>query len=55
MFLGCGALQLAGLRDAWSADAIEHGSGGGTARRAGNTEQTAAGFYNGDGAATVAG
>lgn len=55
MALGCGALQLAGLRGSWSADAVEHGSGGGAARRTGNTEQTAAAFYNGDGTATVAG
>jgi hypothetical protein len=55
MVLGCVALQLAGLCDLLSATSIEHGSGGGAARRTRNTEQTAAAFYNGDGPATVAG
>jgi hypothetical protein len=55
MAFGCGSLQLAGLCGSWSADTIESGSGGGAAGCSGNTEQTAAAFYNGDGPATVAG
>ena len=55
MVFGRGAFQLASLCGSWSADAIERGTGGGAARCAGRTEQTTAAFYNGDGAATVAG